>query len=966
MIIKYKKYILLGLLVAAYTAGNAQAQTEKDSSVVVTKGSFSGTTHVAFGTQPTQQITGAIATVTGESLEKNFNLNLGNTLFGRLPGVTVTQGGSEPGQGVPNVFIRGINTFGGASNAPLYIIDGYLSNGPGTSNAFMQLIPEEIETISVLKDASATALYGARGANGVILVTTKAGKEGGLKVGFSTRHGFNQAQSLPKFLDAQNYATLFNEALANDGQAPRYTQADIDAYRDGTDPTFHPNVNWYDQVLRKSSPVSSYNLNFSGGDKVVRFFGLLNAINSSSLLKKFGDLDEESINSKYTKYNFRTNVDVSLSKRLLVEFKVAGSIETINNPGAYENSGLFDLLQRLPPNSFPLRNPNGTFGGNAAFSNPYANLLATGFYQNNTRTIMSSLRLTEQLDMITKGLSVSIAASSNNYFEQGSVKSKQYAQFAVTKGPLGDTIYSNPIGQLTTLAGSERTLEQYRNFIYQASINYNRAFGKSQVTGFVMLNNDKVNLFGPSFDLANPTANSSDPYYHNSVASRFTYAYDNKYLAEFSLGYMGSEIFNPDKRYGFFPAGSIGWIASNEEFLKRSKSVNFLKLRASHGLTGNDIITAQGGGNRYAFTPTFGGAGYNFGVNNNGLAGFAEANIANNGITWEKEKHLNVGVDATLFNNFDVSFDYFTRDRYDILVASNSTTPLFLGINTPSLNLGKSNSNGFDISVRYGSKSKKDFQYYVEFNASYSKNEIVFNAEAIQLNKGLLNTGLSIGQPIGLVANGFYTPADIAQRLIDPKSVPGVLTEVIKAGDIKYLDLGGTLGVPDGIIDANDRRAIGNPGVPRLVGGLNAGLSYKGFDLNLIFNAAQGNTVYLGGSLYHAFQNNTQVGPIALGRWTPATAETANYPRLSSINNQNNYQFSSFWQRDGSFIKLRSAELGYTIPDKISSKLKLSSSRLFVTGTNLFSIDKIENGDPESLAGYPVMRTITAGFKIQL
>lgn len=966
MIKKYKKHVLLGVLIAACLYDTVQAQTEIDSSIIVTYGVVSGITNVAFGTQPTQQVTGAISTVIGTSLEKNFNLNLGNTLFGRLPGVTVTQGGSEPGQGVPNLHIRGINTFGGAGNSPLYVIDGYISNGLGASNTFMQLIPEEIETISVLKDASATALYGARGANGVILVTTKTGKEGPLKVSFTTRQGFNQAHSLPKFLDAQNYAVLFNEALANDGQPSRYTQADIDAYKDGTDPVFRPNVNWYDQVLRPTSPVSAYNLSFSGGDKVVRYFGVLNAISSNSLLKKFGNLDEESTNSNYIKYNFRSNVDINITKRLAVEFKVAGAVEQINNPNGYSVGNTFNLLQSLPPNSFPVRNPNGTFGGNALYSNPYANLLSTGFYQNNTRTILSSLKLIQQLDFITEGLSATLAVSSNNFFDQGSIKSKNYERFSVTRGALGDTLYSNPVGQLTNLAGSEQTLDQYRNLIFQGSVNYKKTFGKSDVTGLIMFNNDQVTLFGPTSDPAAPTANSSDPYKHNSGAARFTYAYDNKYLAEFSLGYMGSDIFPQGKRYGYFPAGSVGWVVSKEEFLKRSKYVSFLKLRASYGQTGNDIIASQGLSTRYAFTPTFGGAGYNFGVANSGAGGFAENAIANNNVTWEKEKHLNFGVDATLLKNFDISFDYFQRDRSDILVASNSTTPLFLGLAaSPNLNQGKSSTTGFDFSLRYSSTNKKDLQFYVEANLSYSKSKIIFNAEALQLNPGVLTTGTSIGQPIGLVAIGFYTPADIAQRQTDPKLVPGVLTEVIKAGDIKYLDIGGPLGLPDGVIDGNDRRAIGNPGIPRFVGGINTGLTFKGFDLNLIFNAGFGNTVYLGGSLFHAFQNNGQVGPIALGRWTPSTAATANYPRLSSINNQNNYQFSSFWQRNGSFVKLRNAEVGYTLPAKFSKRLTLNSTRFFLNGTNLFSIDQIENGDPESLAGYPVMRTVTAGFKIQ-
>ena len=953
------------LLAQASFAQTAESDTINLGTAPVTS-LFSGQRNIAFGTQPAQHVSTAISTVYGRDLEKNFNLNLGNTLYGRLSGLVVTQGGSEPGVATPGMLIRGINTFGGASNAPLYIIDGFISNGTGPANAFMQLTPEEIESISVLKDAAATALYGARAANGVVLVTTKAGKEGQLKVSFTTRQGFNQAQALPQFLNAYDYSVLYNEALNNDGLPIRYTDADLEAYKNGSDPVFHPDVDWYDQVLRPASYASSYNLNFGGGDKFVRYFVSLNALSSQGLFKKFGDLSEESIDSKYAKYNFRSNLDISLSRRLSAEFRIAGSIEASSNPNNYTTGSTFSLLQSLPPNAFPVYNPNGSYGGNALYANPVGNLISTGFYNNNSRTILSSLKFTEQLDMITKGLSVSAAVSINNYFEQGSRKSKQYPRYSLTRGVTGDTIYSPPVGQLTSLSGAEETLDQYRNFIVQAFLNYQRTFGKHDISAMVMMNNDNVTLFGPASDPSNPTANSTDPYKHNSAAGRLTYVLNQKYIAEFSLGYMGSEIFAPEKRYGFFPAGSVGWILSNEGFLKQSQAINFLKLRASYGLVGNDIIASQGLSTRYAYTPTFGGGGYFFGTGNTGVGGFAENAIANNNVTWEKEKSLNVGLDIAFFKHFEASFDYFNRDRYDILVGSNSTIPLYLGVITPTLNQGKTNNNGFDFALRYNSDTKKAFQFFAAANVFYATSKIVFNAEAIQLNPLLLSTGNKIGQPLGLKAIGFYSADDIAQRSIDPKSVPGVLTEVIRAGDIKYQDIGGPEGKPDGIIDGNDRMPIGNPSQPALSAGLHTGLRYKGFDLDLVFQGVTGNTVYLGGNTFHAFQSNGQVAPIAFGRWTPQTAESATYPRLSSRDNLNNYQFSSFWQRDGSFVKLRSAEIGYALPAQLTDKVRISSARIFINGTNLFSWDNIEYGDPESLTGYPVMRTLTLGLNIQL
>lgn len=957
--------LLFGLACPWLRAQNSQPSLSPITDTVTAQ-TKPGRLAIGYGTQPVSHVTSAISTVYGADLEKNFTLNLGNTLYGRLPGLSVTQGGSEPGASTPGLFIRGVNTFGSASTAPLYVIDGYISNGAGTSNAFMQLMPEEIETITVLKDASATAIYGARGANGVMLVTTKAGKEGPLRISFTTKQGFNQAQYLPKFLNAYNYGLLYNEALTNDGLPTRYTDADLEAYRTGSDPVFHPNVNWYDEILRKTAPVSSYNLTFGGGDKFVRYFVMLNALRSQGLFKKFGDMNEESSNSNYSKYNFRTNLAISLSQRLSADFKIAGSIEQTNNPNNYTTGGTFGLLAQLPPNAFPVYNPNGSFGGTALYANPVANVLATGFYNNNSRTILTSLKLTEQLDMLTNGLSASVALSINNYFESGSRKTKQYPRYSVTPGAAGEVVYGPATGQLTSLSGTDETLDQYRNLIIQGFLNYQRTFGRNDVSAMLMVNTDNVTVFGPASDPATPTANSTDPYKHNSAAGRFTYVYNNRYIAEFSASYMGSDIFAAGKRYGYFPAASVGWVVSGEKFLSNNKAIDYLKFRGSYGLSGNDIIATQGLSTRYAYTPTFGGGGYFFGTGNTAVGGFAENAIANLNVTWEKEKSLNIGVDATLFKNIDVTFDYFNRDRNDILVPSNSTTALLLGIVTPNLNQGKTNSSGFDASVRYSNNRKNNLQFFVETNLSYFTNKTVFNAEALQANRQLYATGRRIGQPVGLKAIGFYSEADIAQRLLDPKNAPGVLTEVIKAGDIKYQDIGGPEGKPDGIIDGNDRMPIGKPGLPNFSVGLHTGLRYKGFDADLVFQGVTGNTVYLGGNYFQAFQGNGQVAPIALNRWTPQTAATADYPRLSSKDNLNNYQFSTFWQRDGSFVKLRSAEIGYTIPAGLSDKVRLQSARFFINGTNLFSIDRVPYGDPESLTGYPVTRTLTLGVKIQL
>jgi TonB-linked SusC/RagA family outer membrane protein len=925
--------------------------------------------NIGYGTQPVKYVTSSVAVAKGDDINKTFRLNVGDNLYGRLAGLHVQQGGSEPGAAVPSLFIRGRNTFGDAGTAPLYVIDGYISNGSATSNAFMQLVPEEIETITVLKDASATAIYGSRGANGVVLVTTKRGKEGPLQVSFTTRQGFSQAQQLPKFLNSYDYARLYNEARVNDGLTPLYSDADLAAYQNGSDPYFRSNVNWYDQVLRKMAPVSSYDLTLGGGDKTVRYNVVLNAVRSAGLYKKFGNLSDESANSTYGRYNFRSNLDINLTKRFLIEFKVGGSVEQKNNPYDYTTTSTFNLLASLPPNAFPVYNANGTFGGSSLYTNPYANLLSTGFYQTNARTVLASLKVTEQLDMITPGLSASGAISLNSYFRSGSDKTKQYPRYTPIKTSTGaDSAVLVSGSQRTSLTSIEETLDQYRNLIIQAFLNYDRTFGKSKLTAMAMFNRDEVTLFGPTGDPTNPTAASTDPYRSNAVAGRVTYVYNDKYIGEFSGNYMASNLFPKGKRGGFFPAGSVGWIVSNEAFLKNSKSLNFLKLRGSYGRVGNDLIVGLGLSTRYSlYTQTFAGSSYVFGTGNVALAGNAESLLANPNITWEKEESYNLGFDATIFKHFDLSVDYFNRDRYDILVASTSTLPQYLGAVTPFLNQGKSSNKGFEVAMRYNSNTaKKGLRYFIEGNLSYYKSKVVFNAEALQLNTGLYATGLPIGQPFGLKAIGFYTPDDIAKRAADPKSVPGVLTETIKAGDIKYADIGGPSGLPDGIIDGNDRIAIGKPFLPNWIAGLHGGFQYGGFDLDFVLQGVTGTSVNLSGNYFYAFQNNGQIAPIALDRWTPQTAATATYPRLSSVNNLNNYQTSIFWQRDGSFIKLRSVEIGYTLSGKLLGKMKAVGIRFFVNGTNLFSLDRIKYGDPESLTGYPVLRTLTGGARITL
>lgn len=891
---------------------------------------------VAYGIQPKWKTTGAVSSVKGNEL-KSFVPNIANMLNGQIPGLVVQQWGCEPGADSPAMNARGVNTYGSGTGL-FIVIDGFQS----TEAYFQQLTPQEIESITLLKDASATAIYGSKGANGVLLITTKRGTSDKIKINFSIQSGFQQPLRLPEFLGAYDYATLYNEALVNDGKSPFYTPMDLEAYKTGNDPIFHPDVDWYGTILRKAAPITNYNFTASGSNEYFRYFVLLNVLDDRSLYRKAGNVSDFSKNGTYTRYNFRTNIDVKLSKRLQGAVTLGGTIEDKTNPGTSENtSGMFDLMSSIAPNAFPVYVSTGMYGGNSMYSNPLGDLMQTGYTSYNGRSLQAIFQLKGDLGFITPGLSVNGAVGFNTYFKSYSKKSRQYARYSVDRDNADEIIYTT-YGQNTSLAGDESSSSQWRDYSLQASLNYNRTFNG--------LHNIDAIYLGSYNDYV---VTGTDLSYKNiAMGGRVTYSYDKRYIGEFSFGYNGTENFPKGHRFGFFPAGSLGWILSNEAFLKGNPILNYLKLRASYGIVGNDNI----GGIRYMFDQYYDGYGYHLGNSNNVQDGLVQGKLANPDVTWEKEKKFNVGFEATLVNKIDVSFDYFIQKRSNILSQPYRTVPDYLGISRPDINIGKVDNKGLETSIRYNGIGKKDLTYFVETSLWYAKNKVVYNAEAIQENEYLYGTGRIVGQPFVLEAIGFFKDEDDIL-----KSPTQTFTDV-RPGDIKYKDQN-----KDGKIDSNDYYPIGYTSMPQITLGLHGGITFKGFDLDVFFQGAANRTVYCGGKYYHAFQNDGTVSSIALGRWTPETAETATYPRLSSENNLNNYQASSFWQKNGNFLKLRSLEIGYTLPFQLSRKINLEKVRIFANGTNLFSLDHMDGfTDPETMSGYPALRTISFGLSIQL
>ncbi|MCM1501820.1 MAG: SusC/RagA family TonB-linked outer membrane protein [Bacteroidales bacterium] len=918
---------LAAIMSCAFVAANAQEPGDTSVTGGVTVPSIE---------LPCWQIAGAVSRISGEELSDSYISNVANTLFGRIPGLTVQGSGAEPGSDSPVLSSRGIGTFGSGSGL-FFVIDGFAS----TQDFFERLTPGEIESIELLKDASATALYGNRAANGVLLVKTRHGKNTPLKIDFGVRAGFQQPLRLPQWLGAYDYATLYNEALSNEGKSPLYSTADLDAYAAGDSPMLYPDINWQDEIMSRMSPVVVYNLTASGGGNAVKYLVHFNGVNNMGLLRDPSGVNDFARKQSFSRYNFRTNVDISLTKRLTASVILGGSIEDKVTPGVTESTwNVIDLAATVPPNAFPVLASATKVGGNAAYSNPVAELTERGYVSYNGRTAQASIRLSERLDFITKGLWVTGAISFNNFYKSYSSKTRSYARYSPVKDSSGEISFVQ-YGEDTALGGDESSSWQWRNIVADAAINYDRVFGgKHYVNGLLKFDYDEYTVTGTTL-----------PFKNLGFGGRFSYSYDKRYIAEFTFGYRGNDNFPAGSRYGFFPAGAVAWVISEEGFLKGSRAVNHLKIRASYGLVGNADI----GGSRYMQNQYYNwGGNYWFGSSNSAADTYFEGEKANPFVTWEKDRKLNVGIEARFVNNLYFTFDWFRAHRYDILTKPWSSVPDWLGFSKPSMNIGIVDNTGFEAVLGWR-ESEKEFRYKVEASAWYAHNNVVFNSESPQVYSYRYSTGHPVGQPFVLEAIGFFRDYD------DIENSPKQIFAENVPGDIKYKDQNG-----DNKIDEDDFFPMGYTSRPEITLALDLGFEYKGFDLQMLFQGAMNRTVYLEGKAYWAFQNNGKVTDMALGRWTPQTADTAVYPRLSTNGEKNNFQYSSFWQRKGDFLKLRSLSFGYTVSTPAMKKAHIDGLRIYVSGTNLFSLDYMQGFcDPEVLYGYPAVRTCSLGFNIK-
>lgn len=906
-----------------------------------------------------RQSTAAVSTVTGADLYKTPAASITNTLYGKLQGLMVLQGSGEPGYDVANLSIRGVGTYDNSSMA--IFVDGFQV----TPAYFQYLSPSEIESASILKDAAALAPFGMRGANGVLWIVTKRGKASKPMIQFQVRSGVQQAEHIDKPLGAYDYARLYNQAVSNDNYAtngnqfiwsPKYTDDELAAYKDGTG----TNVDWFDQTLKKSTPYTDANMVFSGGDTTTKYAVILDYVKNQGLynVKNTGSTS----NAQIQRFNLRANLDFSFFKIFEAKVDLGGRIEDRRYPN-YTGSTLWNNMAAYPANAYPVKDISGNWSGTTIYpDNPVASLHALGWASTHDRTLQANFSLKEKLDFITPGLYLNEAVSFNTWTRNSASKTATYARFY--NGVQTTTDKATDIVANGTSPTSQNDWKQSH-----ITAGYDRTFGRHAFSGGLdyFASNFIEDWNGSNNGSGNNTGNNIYHHYQN-LGGRFNYTYNQRYVAEVGFGYSGSDNYAPGNRWGFYPAISGAWIISNEDFLKDNSFVSLLKLRASAGKSGNENSN-QG---RYLYQQYYSGNG-TFYTGNSSLtsnSGISPYYVANKDIFAEKSMKYDVGVDAGLFGNrLSVTADVFLDKRTGIVTYDTYSYMATLGTATAFRNMGKVTNKGFEVSANW-SDTWRGFSYNLGGMATYAKNKIDFQGEVPPVNGFSKTTGLPIGTPTGLIADGLYQMDDFNADGTLKSSLPVPAFGAVQPGDIKYKDLD-----KSGYVDQNDVTKIGNPTTPSLYYSFNAGGAYKGFDLQVLMQGVSGRDYNLlsAGTQTTAFVNNANAFSIANGAWAYYpdqgidTRSTATYPRLTTQGNSNNYQNSTYWIKKNNFFRIRNIEVGYSLSASTLAKLHLSKLRFFVSATNPVthsSLLKQYNLDPETPTGYPGLKSYVGGITL--
>ena len=893
---------------------------------------------VGYGVQKKASVVGAISTVGSKDLIKASSPTLSTALTGRLPGLVTVQNSAIPGLDETKIMIRGKGTW--VDSNPLYIVDGV------ERASFTDIDPNEIETISILKDASATAVYGVRGANGVILVTTKRGEISKPKVSFSATVTGSTPTRLPKFINSYETAKLKNEALINDGAAPEFDQEDLDHFLNHDAPYTHPDIDWYDAMLKDLTFNQQYNVNVQGGTKNVKYFTSIGYLSLDGIFKTAGDRDDTNFGS--SRLNFRSNVDVSVTSDLTLSVNLAARIQTRKGPGSPPDdlqgqmNNAFKLITSFLPYETPLFYEDGMPAYGNQGGNPWVNLNRTGHMKYQDKYLESILALNYKLDKVLKGLSAKVQVSyDSNYglkkMWTESCSMKRLKDGATGENP-GDYVVKNTDEPLTYKEGS--TSSNHKLY-FDASLFYQNTFAERHNVSALFLYNQSD--YDPGYGI---------PYRYQGLVGRATYNYDNRYFGEFNMGYNGSENFAKGKRFGFFPSFSLGWMISEERFIKEKVPwLEMLKLRVSYGEVGNDKI----GGQRFLYNsdyvkgPDYWKQNYpNLGINaGQAWPSISEGSLPNLNVTWEKAKKTNIGIDFSMMRGLlSLNADFFYEKRNGILM-NRRKIPALLGINPPAGNVGATENKGFEVEVGHRNQLTKDFSYWVKVNFALAKNKILNYDEPSKVLAWQKMEGRSIDQFTGLLVDGFF---QTEQEIEDSNLIYDFGTP--KPGDYKYVDINN-----DGRINQYDQVAVGHTQTPEITYGFSYGLSYKGFDFSMLWQGAERVSLTLAGSLMREFMAGGRVQEHHFDRWAyytdPLSGElidtraTAKYPRLTASGASPSWQQSSASVLDGRYLKLRNVEFGYTVPKSWISKLHISNLRLFLSANNLLTISKVKVVDPE-------------------
>ena len=867
-------------------------------------------------------VTSSISTVNSQKLSNNSVLAFGNGLYGKLTGLNLSQADGEPGNDYPAMLIRGKHSFTG-NNKPLVLVDGF-------ERELNTLSVDEVESVSVLKDAASTALYGMDGANGIVLVTTKRGIAGKTEVGLKVEMGEGMPTRIPHFYGSYDYARFYNQAQKNDGKTTfLYSDAQLEGYRLNQDQKLFPNVDWVNEIIREKAPIKKYIVDFRGGNEIAKYYVNVGLENAEGIFKNTEHIyaDESgtsySTNRNLQRINFRSNIDVNVNKRFNIRLDLAGRLESVNSPTT-STAAIFNNLYGFHPNVSSVYASPGVYGGSNSYqTNPLAYLNEQGYTDTHRRYFQSNIVAKYDLTDLVQGLQIGFKASLDNYY---TVRDGFKKTFAVVDST------GKIFGTNTNLQNTGKTNQsELRSNNYEFFTEYNRTFNKNTVGALIMFHQDEY-------------VDSTDfPDRRLSVSGKLSYGYNNKYIVNLAAQYGATENFMKGRRYGFFPAVSGAWIASEESFMQNIAAISFLKFRASTGLVGNQNV----GGTRF---------GYNTLYNTNG----SEKELGNPYLTWEKAYKTDVGVDATLWKDIDVNLTYFHEFRDDILNSGSSLTPNYFGNSFGYSNYGQVKSDGLEITI---STEKKftNWGYHAGLNATYVTNEVVRMQEVTRQWDYLYMQGNPVGQRFGLVAEGLFQSQDEIDK------APVQTFGKVIPGSIKYKNMNN-----DGVINSDDYVAIGKDAtVPTLSLGFNLGFDYSGFYVDANFQAAIGREVNMRsdseGAMYSIapLYGDRNVSTYVKNPWTLETAATADYPSLSIENAANNFVTSSYWLRNGDFLRLRSMELGYNLPKHIVGLLKLNKVNIYLRGMNLLTLDHIKYFDPEVMEGYPVTKSYHIGLNIK-